>query len=104
MHFICQVPCRFGVLKRGALSHTFVGKLRIVVNLFTPIAEALTGSESFQSFIQQKRNCSASARWAAKGLDVTHAFVKADLCACSTPLGLFENGQGYSPRKTCASF
>ena len=55
MHFICQVPCRFGVLKRGALSHTFVGKVRIVVNLFTPIAEALTGSESFQSFIHSTK-------------------------------------------------
>jgi hypothetical protein len=35
----------FSVLKRGALSRTFVWKLRIAVNFFTPIAEALTASK-----------------------------------------------------------
>ena len=93
-----------GLLKRSALSHTFVWKLRIAVNLFTPIVEALTASESVQSIhSQQKRSCSASSRWVAKGVDGTNVFVKADLCGCSTPAGLFENGQGYSPRKTCPS-
>jgi hypothetical protein len=42
--------CRLGALKRGALSRTFVWKLRIAVNFFTQIAdsiaEALTASES----------------------------------------------------------
>jgi hypothetical protein len=42
------------VLKRSALSHTFVWKLRIAVNLFTPIVEALTASESLQSFSHNK--------------------------------------------------
>jgi hypothetical protein len=50
MHLICQMRCRLGALKRGVLSRTFVWKLRIAVNFFTPIAEsiaeALTASES----------------------------------------------------------
>jgi hypothetical protein len=95
--------CLFGVLKRGALSHTFVWKPKITVTLFTPIAEGLTASESVQSFIQQKRSCSAGSRWVAKGVDGTNVFVKADLCGCSTPAGLFENEQSYSPRKTWPS-
>ena len=54
VHLICQMRCRFSVLKRSALSRTFVWKLRIAVNLFTPIVEALTVSESFQSFSHNK--------------------------------------------------
>jgi hypothetical protein len=38
--------CLFRVLKRGELSHTFVGKLRIAVNFFTPVVEALTAWET----------------------------------------------------------
>jgi hypothetical protein len=97
MHFICQVPCRFGVLKRGALSHTFVGKLRIVVNLFTPIAEALTWSESFQSFIQQKRNCSASSRWAAKGLDWNECLCQGRLVRVLNTTGPFRKRARLQP-------
>jgi hypothetical protein len=55
MHLICQMRRRFSVLKRDALSRTFVGKLRIAVNFFTPIAEALTTSESVPT-----KSCSSS--------------------------------------------
>jgi hypothetical protein len=41
--------CCFGVLKRGALSYTFLWKLRIAVNLFTLVVESLTASESVNS-------------------------------------------------------
>jgi len=41
MHLICQTRCRLSVLKRGALSHTFVWKLKIAVNLFTKIVNIL---------------------------------------------------------------
>ena len=41
MHLICQMRRRFSVLKRGALSHTFVWKLKIAVNLFTKIVNIL---------------------------------------------------------------
>ena len=46
MHLFCQNRCRFGVLKRRALSHTFAFERRIAVNLFTAIVEALTAPES----------------------------------------------------------
>ena len=42
--------CLFGMLKRGVLSQTFVWKLRIAVNFFTPVVEGLTASESVTSF------------------------------------------------------
>ena len=41
MHLICQMRRRFSVLKRGVLSHTFVWKLKIAVNLFTKIVNIL---------------------------------------------------------------
>jgi ABC-type uncharacterized transport system permease subunit len=41
MHISCQTRCRSSVLKRGALSHTFVWKPKIAVNLFTPIVNVL---------------------------------------------------------------
>jgi hypothetical protein len=67
----------FCVLKRGTLSHTFVWKLRIAVNVSTPVVEALT-KESIL-VVQQKRNGSASSRW------VERVFKKAE---ASEPVGL----------------
>jgi hypothetical protein len=70
--------CLFGVLKRGALSHTFVWKLRTAVNLFTPIVEALTAPESFNSSFN-KSEVVRRVRDGSRVLDGTNAFVKADL-------------------------
>jgi hypothetical protein len=64
VHLTCQMRCCFGVLKRGALSHTFVRKLRIAVNFSTPIAEVLTASESVKSF-------SIKAKWCGGVRDVS---------------------------------
>src|SRR4029077_15079553 len=58
--------CCFGALKRGALSHTFVWKIRIAVDFYTPVVEALTASESVNSHHSTKANGSASSRWVAR--------------------------------------
>ena len=94
--------CLFDVLKRGGLSHTLVWKLGIAVNVFTPVVEALAASESVNSLHSTKAKWFGEFEMGRKGFG-WNAFVKTDLWGCSTPAGLFENEQGYSPRKTCPS-
>jgi hypothetical protein len=79
VHLICQTRCLFGVLKRGALSRTFVWKLRIAVKFFTPVVEGLTASESVNSSFNKSEGVRRVRDGGAKGLDGTNAFVKADL-------------------------
>jgi hypothetical protein len=76
--------CLFGVLKRGALSHTFVWKLRIAVNFFTPVVEALTASESVNSRHSTKAKWFGEFEMGRKGVPESRDFGTgaADQCRC----------------------
>jgi len=103
VHLICQTCCLFGVLKRGALSHSAVWKLRIAVNLFTPVVEALTASESVNSLHSTKARWFGEFAMARKGCGWSECLRQGRLVRVLNTSGLFENAQGYSPRKTCPS-
>jgi hypothetical protein len=66
--------CSLGVLKRGALSHTFVWKLRITVNFFTLVVEVLTASESFNSRHLTKAQWFGEFEMGRKGLPESGGF------------------------------
>jgi hypothetical protein len=66
--------CSLGVLKRGALSHTFVWKLRIAVNFFTPVVESLTASESVSSRHSTKAKWFGEFEMGRKGLPESRDF------------------------------
>jgi hypothetical protein len=84
MHLVCQMRRRFSVLKRGALFHTFVGKLKIAVNLFTPIVAALTASECANSLIPQKAKWFGEFEMGRRGFPESRDFGTgwADQCRC----------------------
>ena len=66
--------CSLGVLKRGALSHTFVWKLRIAVNFFTPVVEGLTAAESVRSRHSTKAKSLGEFEMGRKGLPESRDF------------------------------
>jgi hypothetical protein len=74
---------RFSVLKRGALSRAFVGKLKITVNLFTQIVAGLTAPESAILLFNKK------AKWFGEFERVAEVFQKVETLE---PLGLISVG------------
>jgi hypothetical protein len=48
MHLYGQMPYRFSLLKRGALSSRWISKSRIAVNAFTEFVVALTVADNFK--------------------------------------------------------
>lgn len=96
------MPFRFRLLKRGALSQTFLWNLRIAVNFFVLIAEVSARSEGIQSFMQQSERY-GEFEMGRKGCGWNESLVRADLCDAQHARSLFENAQPYRPRKTCPS-
>jgi len=86
VHLICQMHCSLGVLKRGALSHTFVWKLRIAVNFFTPVVEGLTAADSVSSRHSRKAKWLGEFEMGRKGLPERREFgtCAADQCRPET--------------------